>query len=107
MSDDHRPRGRFDKTEAARPPRSRFDSDRRSRSPKRRESEAPRERSPVARESSDSPANVLTKKDAVAAAAAAAARINAQIQAKRGAQAVDVPPIRSVRQPLPCSRAPH
>ncbi|OAL48788.1 hypothetical protein IQ07DRAFT_86683 [Pyrenochaeta sp. DS3sAY3a] len=100
MSDDPRPRGRFDRTEPARPPRSRFDSDRRSRSPKRRESEAPRERSPVARESSDSPANVLTKQDAVAAAAAAAARINAAIAAKRGAQAVDVPPIRSANTPV-------
>jgi hypothetical protein len=32
-------------------------------------------------------------------AAAAAARINAQIQAKRGIQHVDVPPIQAVHRP--------
>ena len=77
-------------------PRSRFDTDRRSRSPSRRESESHRARSPVAREASDSPAATGIKNKAAAAAAAAAARINAQIQAKKGIQHVDVPPIRSV-----------
>lgn len=101
MPDERRSRGRFDDNDGPRV-RSRFDVDRRSRSPKRREPEPQRARSPVAREASDSPANVLTKKDAVAAAAAAAAKINAQIQAKRGIQTVDVPPIRSVCQPFAC-----
>jgi hypothetical protein len=97
MSEERRPRSRFDTEETERPARSRFDTDRRSRSPSRRESEAVRERSPVAREGSDSPAAASIKNKAAAAAAAAAARINAQIQAKKGIQHVDVPPIRSVR----------
>ena len=96
MSDERRPRSRFDSDEPERPVRSRFDTDRRSRSPSRRESESHRERSPVTREATDSPSNAATKNKA-AAAAAAAARINAQIQAKKGIQHVDVPPIRSVR----------
>lgn len=96
MSDERRPRSRFDSDEPERAPRSRFDTTRRSRSPSRRESESHRERSPVTREGTDSPANAGTKNKA-AAAAAAAARINAQIQAKKGIQHVDVPPIRSVR----------
>ncbi|KAH7380011.1 hypothetical protein BKA66DRAFT_465525 [Pyrenochaeta sp. MPI-SDFR-AT-0127] len=98
MSDERRPRSRFDSDEAERPARSRFDTDRRSRSPARRESESHRARSPVAREGSDSPAAGLKNK-AAAAAAAAAARINAQIQAKKGIQHVDVPPIRSAPTP--------
>jgi hypothetical protein len=96
MSDERRPRSRFDSDEPDRAPRSRFDTDRRSRSPTRRESESHRERSPASREATDSPANAGVKNKA-AAAAAAAARINAQIQAKKGIQHVDVPPIRSVR----------
>lgn len=96
MSDERRPRSRFDSDEPERPARSRFDTDRRSRSPSRRESESLRERSPVAREATDSPSNAGTKNKAAAAAAAAAARINAQIQAKKGIQHVDVPPIRAV-----------
>ncbi len=99
MSDERRPRSRFDSDEPERPARSRFDSDRRSRSPSRKESESHRERSPVAREGSDSSAATAAAavKSKAAAAAAAAARINAQIQAKKGIQHVDVPPIRSVR----------
>jgi hypothetical protein len=97
MSDERRPRSRFDSDEPERPTRSRFDTDRRSRSPSRRESESLRERSPVTREATDSPSNAGTKNKAAAAAAAAAARINAQIQAKKGIQHVDVPPIRAVR----------
>lgn len=41
------------------------------------------------------------KLDPAAAAAAAAARINAQLAAKKGIQHVDVPPIRSVATPMP------
>lgn len=101
MSEERRPRSRFDSDDVAvaeRPARSRFDTERRSRSPKRRESDAPRERSPVAREASDSPAadKIEKARNKAAAAAAAAARINAQIQAKKGIQHVDVPPIRAV-----------
>lgn len=102
MSDERRPRSRFDSDEPERPARSRFDTDRRSRSPSRRESEAHRARSPVARESreaSDAPSATGGAKNKAAAAAAAAARINAQIQAKKGIQHVDVPPIRSVGSP--------
>ena len=96
MSDERRPRSRFDSDDGERPARSRFDTDRRSRSPSRRESESHRARSPIAREGTDSPASSNFKNDAAARAAAAAARINAQIQAKKGIQHVDVPPIRSV-----------
>lgn len=99
MSEERRPRSRFDSDEPERPARSRFDTDRRSRSPSRRESESHRARSPIAREDTDSPASAGLKNKAAAAAAAAAARINAQIQAKKGIQHVDVPPIRSVRRP--------
>ena len=106
MSDERRPRSRFDSDEPERAPRSRFDTDRRSRSPARRESESHRERSPASREATNSPANAGVKNKA-AAAAAAAARINAQIQAKKGIQHVDVPPIRSVRTRLPCLPPPH
>ncbi|KAF8252888.1 hypothetical protein K440DRAFT_657466 [Wilcoxina mikolae CBS 423.85] len=77
--------------------RSRWDDrreDRRSRSP---ESSRRRSRSPTARSRSSATPSAETKKavDPAAAAAAAAARINASIQAKRGVQHVDVPPIRS------------
>jgi hypothetical protein len=102
MSDERRPRSRFDSDDAAEPPaRSRFDTERRSRSPRRREPEAQRARSPVAREAPDSPAadKIEKAKSKAAAAAAAAARINAQIQAKKGIQHVDVPPIRAVSPP--------
>ncbi|KAF1939733.1 hypothetical protein EJ02DRAFT_513594 [Clathrospora elynae] len=106
MSDERRPRSRFDSDDAERPARSRFDTERRSRSPSRRESESHRARSPIAREVSDSPAAPSTKKNAAAAAAAAAAaRINAQIQAKKGIQHVDVPPIRSAHTP-PVAKSP-
>ena len=90
MSDEPRKRSRFDQTESdARP--SRFD--RRSRSPRNRTSEPrQRTRSPVSATNSPAP------RDPAAAAAAAAAKINAQIQARKGVQHVDVPPIRSVRQ---------
>lgn len=112
-------RSRFDQTEPEPKRASRFD--RRSRSPPARKSEPRRSRSPIARDTA-SPASEATKKvalDPAAAAgklahmtyhriiqltllrhiAAAAARINAQIQAKKGVQHVDVPPIQSVRYP--------
>ncbi|KAK4154132.1 putative kh domain-protein [Chaetomidium leptoderma] len=87
-------RSRFDQTEPE-PRRSRFD--RRSRSPPARKPDAgrDRERSPLAR-SRDTPADSKSPPvDAAAAVAAAAARINAQLQARKGIQHVDVPPVRS------------
>jgi hypothetical protein len=99
MSDAPR-RSRFDRDDSDRP-RSRFDKGRRSRSPISKEPES-RTRSPVGRSTSDSPANAekpAAKVNAAQLAAAAAARINAQIQAKKGIQHVDVPPIRSVCPP--------
>ncbi|KAK2763962.1 hypothetical protein FQN54_009581 [Arachnomyces sp. PD_36] len=93
-------RSRFDQTEPEPRRASRFD--RRSRSPSARQSDSARARSPQSREPR-SPANDEKKKstpmDPAAAAAAAAAKINAQLQAKRGIQHVDVPPIRSTASP--------
>ncbi|KAL5120548.1 aconitate hydratase [Pleosporales sp. CAS-2024a] len=100
MSEERRPPSRFDTEDTERPIRSRFDTDRRSRSPARREPESHRARSPVARGASDSPSAAAAGiKNKSAAALAAAARINAQIQAKKGIQHVDVPPIRSAQTP--------
>jgi len=103
-------RSRFDQTEPEPKRASRFD--RRSRSPPAKKAEARRSRSPIAR-ASGSPA--ATGLDPAAAAgkdnlsldlrkannftAAAAARINAQLQAKKGIQHVDVPPIQSTLSP--------
>lgn len=114
MADDERrtKRSRFDQTEPE-PRRSRFD--RRSRSPSARQSESTRTRSPLSREP-NSPASKPPTDPAAAAGmsyhcgidsstrfltnvlllAAAAAKINAQLQAKKGIQHVDVPPVRSV-----------
>ncbi|KAF2269272.1 hypothetical protein CC78DRAFT_575374 [Lojkania enalia] len=103
MSDDARPRSRFDRGDP--PPRGRFD--RRSRSPSNRDSDSHprRTRSPIAREPTNSPSTVASPKldsgAAAAAAAAAAARINAQIQARKSVKHVDVPPIRSTRLSTP------
>ncbi|KAJ8105846.1 hypothetical protein ONZ43_g7260 [Nemania bipapillata] len=86
-------RSRFDQTEPE-PRRSRFD--RRSRSPAARKPDNTRDRSPLNRGTDN--ATPETKKspvDAAAAAAMAAAKINAQLQARKGIQHVDVPPIRS------------
>ncbi|KAI4129188.1 MAG: hypothetical protein LQ338_002347 [Usnochroma carphineum] len=103
MADDERrgsKRSRFDQTEPEPKRSSRFD--RRSRSPSRRQSETRRSRSPLAPSNPLSPRATESKgpkafaADPATAAAAAAARINAQIQAKKGIQHVDVPPIRSV-----------
>lgn len=90
MGDEPRKRSRFDQAEPDPPRRSKFD--RRSRSPSHRDSEgATRSRSPVAKSVEGS-----TKRDAAAAAAEAAARINAQLSQKKAPQHVDVPPIRAV-----------
>ena len=111
-------RSRFDQTEPEPKRASRFD--RRSRSPPARKTttESRRSRSPLAR-ASGSPASDAAKKggaDPAAAAgksegikelkfvltyipAAAAARINAQIQAKKAIQHDDVPPIRPTPSP--------
>ncbi|KAG9239581.1 hypothetical protein BJ875DRAFT_514765 [Amylocarpus encephaloides] len=89
-------RSRFDQKEPEPKRASRFD--RRSRSPPARKSESRRSRSPLERKA-ESPAAESAKKPAVsdpaAAATAAAARINAALNAKKGIQHVDVPPIRS------------
>ncbi|KAF2840746.1 hypothetical protein M501DRAFT_1009970 [Patellaria atrata CBS 101060] len=92
MGEEPRKRSRFDQVEPVRA--SRFD--RRSRSPSSRKSESRRSRSPIIRDSR-SPATTAERKgsDPAAAAAAAAARINASLQSKKGIQHVDVPPIRS------------
>lgn len=107
-------RSRFDQTEPEPKRASRFD--RRSRSPPPpRQADLRRSMSPVGRDSG-SPATESSKKPVIDAAslagelaqshfgnyftdkivAAAAAKIHAQIQAKKGIQHVDVPPIRSV-----------
>ncbi|KAI4102392.1 MAG: hypothetical protein L6R37_004403 [Teloschistes peruensis] len=114
-------RSRFDQTEPEPKRSSRFD--RRSRSPSRRESEVRRSRSPLASSqlsssgAGDRAAPKAFAADPAAAAgtykscssldcanmngiAAAAARINASIQAKKGIQHVDVPPIQSSASPV-------
>ena len=91
MGDESRKRSRFDQAEPEPPRRSKFD--RRSRSPPHGDSErATRSRSPVVKTEGSSG----TKRDAAAAAAEAAARINAQLSQKKAPQHVDVPPIRAV-----------
>lgn len=110
-------RSRFDQTEPE-PRRSRFD--RRSRSPARKP-DSGRERSPLKGDADGAPEiKRASAVDAAAAAgkflvtrellcaralttfiAAAAAKINAQIQAKKGIQHVDVPPIRSTSSESP------
>ena len=92
MSEEPRKRSRFDQTESDAPRKSRFD--RRSRSPSAKDAEpSRRSRSPIL-----SPGSAESKRDAASAAAAAAAKINATLSAKKGAQEVDVPPIRAVRE---------
>jgi hypothetical protein len=99
-----RKRSRFDQMVPEPRKNSRFD--RRSRSPSSRNSEPRRSRSPVA---SRSPSNQELKSapsDAAARAAAAAAKINADLQARKGIQHVDVPPIRSTSSPAATPPAP-
>ncbi|KAL4740302.1 hypothetical protein BDV11DRAFT_169208 [Aspergillus similis] len=94
--EDRRPkRSRFDQTTAEPRRQSRFD--RRSRSPSSRQSETTRTRSPLSREPRSPVAG--SKADPIAAAAAAAAKINAQLQAKKAIQHVEVPPIRATSSP--------
>lgn len=126
MSDSERPRrSRFDQTEPEPKRASRFD--RRSRSPTQRDSRD-RERSPLNQDNgaeskgpAADPAAAAGKCNSTLAArstgantvsvAAAAARINAQLQARKGIQHVDVPPIQSndgqppVRPPPPSGDA--
>ncbi|KAF2490925.1 hypothetical protein BU16DRAFT_516891, partial [Lophium mytilinum] len=100
MADEPRRRSRFDQVEPAQKRTARFD--RRSRSPSARKSEARRSRSPIPREEPKSVEPEKKKIDPVAAitaAAAAAAKINAQIEARKRAQPVDVPPIRAASSP--------
>jgi hypothetical protein len=109
MGDDERraKRSRFDQTELEPRRHSRFD--RRSRSPSSRQSESTRTRSPLSREPRSPGADGQKKSsihDPTVAAAAAAAKINAQLQAKKGIQQVDVPPIRSTASPAPKSSSP-
>lgn len=95
MAEEPRKRSRFDQAPSEEPPRkSRFD--RRSRSPVCKNADTAataRERSPV--KSVETP-NKDEVKDPAAIAAAAAARITAQLQRQKGIQHVDVPPIRPV-----------
>ncbi|KAL8871179.1 MAG: hypothetical protein Q9174_002937 [Haloplaca sp. 1 TL-2023] len=124
MADEERrssKRSRFDQTEPEPKRSSRFD--RRSRSPSRRESEVRRSRSPLtpgkalspgAAEGSGPkafaadpaaaagmPQTFISKKESTdTKIAAAAARINASIQAKKGIQHVDVPPIQTSASPV-------
>ena len=89
MDDEPRRRSRFDK-EPDSAKKSRFD--RRSRSPPREDSDPhTRSRSPL-----KSPTSEVGNDAKVNAAAAAAARINASINAKKAITTVDVPPIRQV-----------
>ncbi|KIV77481.1 hypothetical protein PV11_09271 [Exophiala sideris] len=105
MSDDApRKRSRFDQTEPEPRKASRFD--RRSRSPSSRQAESRRSRSPLDKDR-QSPAvgeKRSTPLDPAAAAAAAAAKINADLQARKGIQHVDVPPIRSSTTPTPAAK---
>ena len=104
-----RKRSRFDQKEPDSRRTSRFDRQSPSRQQEERRSRSPVNRqrdsvaSPVKSPSSDAAAqagisNYLVRHElCLPSTAAAAARINAQIQAKKGIQHVDVPPIRTVR----------
>ncbi|KAK4216269.1 hypothetical protein QBC37DRAFT_279762 [Rhypophila decipiens] len=85
-------RSRFDQTEPEPRRASRFD--RRSRSPPRR-SEAGRDRSPLSRPRDSTTPDVKSPIDPAAAAAAAAARINAQLQSRKGIHHTDAPAVRA------------
>ncbi|PGH27493.1 hypothetical protein AJ80_00734 [Polytolypa hystricis UAMH7299] len=99
-------RSRFDQTEPEPRRASRFD--RRSRSPSSRQTDSARERSPLSKErqSPGSDGRRSAPIDPATAAAAAAAKINAQIQAKKGIQHADVPPVRSTASPAAKSSTP-
>lgn len=103
-SEEPRRKSRFDQT--APPPSARSRFDRRSRSPvTRKPSETGRSRSPV-QESRDVQSPSSGAKDPAKAAAEAAARINAQLQAKKAIQTVDVPPIRPASTVMAKSQTP-
>jgi hypothetical protein len=87
-------------------PRKNSRFDRRSRSPSSRQSEPRRSRSPVASRSPSAQDSKDAPLDAAARAAAAAAKINADLQARKGIQHVDVPPIRSTSSPVSTPPAP-
>ncbi|KAK3315261.1 hypothetical protein B0H66DRAFT_606153 [Apodospora peruviana] len=86
-------RSRFDQVDSEPRKPSRFD--RRSRSPPARRSEPGRDRSPLSRPRDSTTPDVKSPVDPKAVAAAAAAKITAQLQARKGIQHVDVPPVRS------------
>ncbi|KAM5434145.1 hypothetical protein McanCB21832_004190 [Microsporum canis] len=95
-SDRRAKRSRFDQTEPEPKRQSRFD--RRSRSPSARVSEPVRDRSPINRRSSpgsEDASKSATPSDPAVAAAAAAAKIKEQIQARQGYQQSSTPPGRS------------
>ena len=96
-ADAPRKRSRFDQMEPEPRKNSRFD--RRSRSPSARHSETRRSRSPVASRSPSVQDSKPAAQDAATRAAAAAAKINADLQARKGIQHVDVPPIMSTSSP--------
>ncbi|PHH93196.1 hypothetical protein CDD83_10745 [Cordyceps sp. RAO-2017] len=99
MADTDRLAGKRSRFDQEPEPRRASRFDRRSRSPPARRGDA-RDRSPLSRDGhSDSRKSPI---DPAAAAAAAAARINAQLQARKGIQHVDVPPIhKSDHSPTP------
>ncbi|EEQ28298.1 KH domain-containing protein [Microsporum canis CBS 113480] len=99
-SDRRAKRSRFDQTEPEPKRQSRFD--RRSRSPSARVSEPVRDRSPINRRSSpgsEDASKSATPSDPAVAAAAAAAKIKEQIQARQGYQQSSTPPGRSISSP--------
>ncbi|KAM5435720.1 hypothetical protein MferCBS31731_006169 [Microsporum ferrugineum] len=99
-SDRRAKRSRFDQTEPEPKRQSRFD--RRSRSPSARASEPVRDRSPINRRSSpgsEDASKSATPSDPAVAAAAAAAKIKEQIQARQGYQQSSTPPGRSISSP--------
>ncbi|EGP83146.1 uncharacterized protein MYCGRDRAFT_77359 [Zymoseptoria tritici IPO323] len=94
MSEEPRKRSRFDQTDEEPVKRSRFDQrDDRSRSPPK---------SPAVSKSIEKTEDDK-KHDPVAAAMAAASRINAQLADRKGVQHVDVPPIRATSAGAPKS----
>jgi hypothetical protein len=104
-----RPRkSRFDQTEPPPSPparRSRFDRRSRSPDPDRQPSDSRRSRTPP--RDTVSPMSVSAPvRDPAEAAKAAAAKINAMLQAKKSIQHVDVPPIRSATSPSDKSQDP-
>ncbi|KAK0705017.1 hypothetical protein B0H67DRAFT_368313 [Lasiosphaeris hirsuta] len=86
-------RSRFDQIEPEPRRASRFD--RRSRSPPAHKLDAGRERSPISKSRGSATPDSKSPVDPAAQAAAAAAKIHAQLQARNRPQHVDVPPVRA------------